>query len=475
MHTTRRSTIGAAVLATILASLPLGLPAMAQDGPRTAQLTTRPIVIDTDLGADDVMALAWLVNEATLDIRAITVTGTGLASCATGVGNLRTLLLAMDASGPEVGCGSDVPVADGTPFPADWGAGADALHGLALPPAPDAAAPWRPAEDILRSILDESTDPVTILSLGPLTTLARVFDDPDRAFQVASVTAMLGAIGVSGNVVADGATTPGAAEWNAHADPGAVDAVLGAGVPLTVVPLDATNQVPMSQTLIEGLSAGGEAPTARLIAQLFAANPWMAQPEFFPWDPLAAVSLTHRDVIDTRERLLAVARDGPDAGAISEAADGLPAQVAIGADRTAFELAYLAGVRGEDGSTPATPSGVLTIRGGSGECTLDTGGTSTPGLAILDVQATDEAMIMALAGLSEGYGIADLEGFLTTTSPTQDPPEWLLLAAYVEVEAGASVDDTAELTPGGYAVMCITADEATPRYLVAPTLLTITE
>ena len=80
-----------------------------------------------------------------------------------------------------------------------------------------------------------------------------------------------------------------------------------------------------------------------------------------------------------------------------------------------------------------------------------------------------------LAGLGEGHGIDDLEAFLATASPTEDPPDWLLLAAYLEVDAGSSAEDTAELTPGDYAAMCITGDEATPRYLVAPTLLTVTE
>ncbi len=458
----------AALLAVVLAAVtPWGA---------TAQMTTRPLVVDTDLGADDIMALAWLVNDPTLDILAILVSGTGLASCATGVANVRALLMALDATGPEVGCGSEEPVGGGTPFPAEWRAGSDSLYGLGLAPAPDAAAPARPAEEILGSLLDATSDPLSILSLGPVTTLARVLADVDRAVRVASVTAMLGAVVVPGNVVAEGATEPGRAEWNAHADPGAVDALLASGVPLLLVPLDATNQVPMSGALVDGLRAGGEDPSAKLVARLLEANPFMAEPGFFPWDPLAAVALTHPAVLDPRERLLVVELQGMDAGALSvDELDGLPAQVALSADRTAFELAYLEGVRGEGASAPATPSGVLTIRGGSTVCELDTGGTSAPGLAIIDAQSTDEALVAVLAGIGEGYGIPDLEALLATTSPTDDPPEWLLLAAYLEVDAGSSADDTAELTPGDYVAICITGDEATPRYLVAPTMLTIAE
>jgi len=457
----------AALLAVVLAAV---MPWSA-----TAQMSTRPLVVDTDLGADDILSLAWLVNDPTLDIQAILVSGTGLTSCASGVANLRALLVALEATGPEVGCGSEEALGGGTPFPAEWRTAADSLYGLGLAPAPDAAAPSRPAEEILGSLLDAASDPIAILSLGPVTTLARVLTDPDRAVRVASVTATLGALEVPGNVIAAGATGPGRAEWNAHADPAAVDALLASGVPLLLVTLDATDQAPMSGALLDGLRAGGEDPSAALVARLLAEDPSATDPGFSLRDPLTAVALTHPAVLDPRERLLVVEQDGTDAGAITaDELDGLPAQVALSADRTAFEVALLDGIRGE-GPAVATPAGTLTIRGDSTICELETGGTTTPGLAIIQAQATDEALVAVLAGLGEGYGITDLEALLATTSPTADPPEWLLLAAYLEVESGSSLDDTAELTPGDYVAICITGEAETPRYLVAPTVLTITE
>ena len=138
-------------------------------------------------------------------------------------------------------------------------------------------------------------------------------------------------------------------------------------------------------------------------------------------------------------------------------------------------MAAAAGIRAEGGSTQEGPVGTVTIRGGASTCDLDTGGTSAPGLAIVAAASTDEPLVAVLAGLAEGKGTSDLETLLQTTSPTDEPPDWLLLAAYLEADAGGSVEDTAELTPGDYAAICITGDEATPRYLVAPQLLTITE
>lgn len=468
--TTAHRAVVALVLGTILLATAAAPPVVRAQG------IIRPVVITTDLGADDILALAWMVNEPSLEILAILVAGTGLADCTTGVANLRALLAALDAAGPEVGCGATVPLGGGTPFPAERRAQAAGLFGLELSPAPDASAPWRPAETILGELLDTATDPLAILSLAPVSTLASVLSDPDRYVRVASVTAMLGALDVPGDVLPPGATTPSRAEWNAHADPAAVEGLFESGAPLLLVPLDAAIQVPLSQTLIDGLRAGGDDPSAALVSRLLAADPLLTQPGWYPADPLAAVAMTHREVIDTRERLLTVAPDGPDAGALTvDEANGLPAQVALTVDRTAFEVALLSGIRGESGDAVAVPAGTLTILGGSQTCELDTGGTTAPGLAIIDAVSADEPLIAVLAGLGEGRDIAELEAFLATASPTSDPPDWLLLAALLEVDAGATEEGSVEVTPGDYVAICITGDDATPRYLVAPTVLTILE
>jgi pyrimidine-specific ribonucleoside hydrolase len=458
-----------ALLATVLPAV----RAQASDGPRTAQMDTRPLIVETDLGADDVMALAWLVNEPTVDIQAITVSGTGLAHCTQGVANLRALLVALDATGPEIGCGSETPIGGGRAFPEASRAAADDLHGLALPAAPDAALPTRSAEAIIEGVLDAALDPVSILALGPMTTLARVVADPERAVRIASVTASLGALETSGDVIPDGATAPGRAEWNAHADPLAVSAVLESGVPLQLITLDATDGLAMSATLRQALSAGGDDPSAALIAGLLDVDPSIADPAFFPRDALAVAALVAPELMETRGRMVRVIADGPDAGALVEDEAGLPAVVTISVDRSAFELALLSGLRGADAAPLATPAGVLTITGGVASCSLDAGGTTRPGLAIVRAQALDASLVAVLAGLAEGHGVADLEAFLATAGPAQDPPDWLLISAYLEVDAGSTIEDTAELSPGTYVAICITGDAATPSYLVAPTVLTI--
>jgi pyrimidine-specific ribonucleoside hydrolase len=461
------------LLLTLTASL-LALAATPV-APAHAQVASRTLVINTDLGIDDLVAIAWLVNAPELDIPAILVSGTGLAGCPAAVDDARALLTALGAEGPEIGCGATTPLQGGGPFPNDRRAAAAGLYGLGLPPAPDAGAPSRTAEAILGELLDQAYDPVTILSLAPMTSLGSILTDPDRAVKVASVTASVGALAGPGDVTPAGATAPGAAEQNAHADPQAAENVLESGAPLTIVPLEVARAAALSGTLTDALLAGGEAPTAAFIAQLAAARPeLLGEGTNLPY-AVAAVSLTNPELLETRERFLRIELQGDEGGALRETEEGFPAQVAVSVDRTAFETALLEGIRAEGVTGPISPAGAVTIRGGASACDLDADGTTAPGLAIVGAESTDEPLVAVLAGLAEGKGTADLETLLQTTSPTDEPPDWLLLAAYLETDAGGTAEDTAELTPGDYAAICITGDEATPRYLVAPQLLTITE
>lgn len=466
----RRRMRSAALSAAVAVSLAGLLPAL----PVTAQVATRTLVVSTDLGADDLLALAWLVNDPALEVPAILVAGTGLAECPAAVDDVRALLVALDAEGPEIGCGATVPLAGGGGFPDEARAAAAGLYGLGLPPASDTGAPSRTAEEILGQLLDEAYDPVSILSMGPMTSIGPVLLDPDRMVKVASVVASIGALAEPGDVTPAGATTPGAAEQNAHADPQGAEDVLESGAPLTIVPLEIARQAPLSRTLVDALVAGSDAPTAAFVAQLAAAHPELIAEGALVPDTIAAVSLTNPALLETREKYLDVELQGDEGGALRETEEGFPAQVAVSIDRTAFETALLEGVRAE-GSALEAPAGTLTIRGGSTSCDLDTGGTAAAGLAIVGAESTDLPLDAVLAGLAEGHGTADLEALLQTSSPTEDPPDWLLLAAYLTTDAGGTAEDTAVLTPGDYAAICITGDESAPTYLVAPQVLTITE
>src|SRR4030095_6725613 len=98
--------------------------------------TPRPIVIDTDMGNDDRMAILYLLNRPDVKIRAITVTGTGLAHAERGATSALGLAALAGQAEIPVAAGRQTPLAGDHAFPPDWRTDADTLSGLSLPSNP---------------------------------------------------------------------------------------------------------------------------------------------------------------------------------------------------------------------------------------------------------------------------------------------------------------------------------------------------
>jgi len=118
-------------------SSPSARPATSGSPVATSAAGDGPLVVDTDLGADDIVAIALLVA-SDADIRAVTVAGTGLVHCAFGVGHLEMLLHRLGAPDIPVGCGRETAEPPAVPMPGPWRSAADNAYGLTL-------APTRPA------------------------------------------------------------------------------------------------------------------------------------------------------------------------------------------------------------------------------------------------------------------------------------------------------------------------------------------
>lgn len=202
--------------------------------------TATPVVVDTDLGADDLVALALLLRHPSVRVEAITVAATGLVGCPEAVGVVADLTAALAVAAPVVACGRAQPGPAGRPMPADWRR--TAVEGNGLPQAsaemkhlsPVTVSP-RSAAQLLAETA-RTTRGLTVVALGPLTNIADLSTTDPKAF------ASLKAVQVMGGVVtAEG--EDGVGEWNAAADPDAFAAVLkavGEGGPrVTIVPLDA--------------------------------------------------------------------------------------------------------------------------------------------------------------------------------------------------------------------------------------------
>ncbi len=216
------------------------------------------VLIDTDPGIDDAIAILLALASPELEVKGITVVHGNVPVEACTLNAFKVL----DLAGRR-----DVPVVPGAAAPlirparhAEAVHGADGLGGLF--PAPDDARPFAAdAASFIARTLEDAAEPMTLIALGPLTNVATaVLATPGVVERLARIVMMGGAIRHEGNV------TP-AAEFNIFADPEAAEIVLRAGVPVTLVPLDVTMRAIFPGPAAERL-AGSDVPVERAIGEL---------------------------------------------------------------------------------------------------------------------------------------------------------------------------------------------------------------
>lgn len=208
---------------------------------------TRPIIIDTDPGIDDAVAILLALAAPELEIRGL-VAVAGNVALATTEHNARAIL--------QLAGRSEIPVRAGCPRPlgrrrveAERHHGSAGLGDLVLS-APD--APRHPQHGVMwlvETLGRAAPGGVTLCALGPLTNVAAALVlAPEIAAGIGELVLMGG--GTRGNV------TP-AAEFNIHSDPHAAAVVFDSGVPITMVPLDATREVRATPDRVAPLLALG--------------------------------------------------------------------------------------------------------------------------------------------------------------------------------------------------------------------------
>src|SRR6516225_601353 len=204
----------------------------------------RKVIIDTDPGTDDAMAIMLALNSPEFDVRALTVVP-GNVTAAQGLDNaLRMVSLANRC---------DVAVAAGAQHPlfqklitAEFWHGKNGLANVELPPSKCKADPrWAP--NLIIEMVHANPYEITLIPVGPLTNIALALQkDPSIAKLVKEVVIMGGSIS-GGNVNA-------AAEANIYNDPEAAQIVFQAGWPLTMVGLDVGDKTLLSQKYLDQLN-----------------------------------------------------------------------------------------------------------------------------------------------------------------------------------------------------------------------------
>jgi inosine-uridine nucleoside N-ribohydrolase len=300
-----------------------------------------PLIIDSDPGLDDALAIGLAVARPEVDLLAVTTVG-GNADVRHCTSNALRLLHLYGAS--------DVPVAEGSAG-ALFGSivRATEIHGEAgigkttLPPSP-VAPRAEGAVELIASILREHPEPVVIAPIGPLTNIALLLRlHPELAERIGHVCLMGGSIGEGNTTVS--------AEFNVYADPEAAAIVFESGLKITMMGLDVTHQAVLytpAADRLRGLGTASGAIAAELVDYALAREgQWYGSPRMSVHDAVAIAHLAIADLVEVAEYDVQVdTGSGPARG--RTVCDGLPvrrqrkghepnAQVGIRIDSDRFE------------------------------------------------------------------------------------------------------------------------------------------
>lgn len=210
------------------------------------------VIIDTDPGNDDAIAILLAIASPEIEILGLTVVA-GNVSLSNTSRNARMIC--------ELGSEELIPVYEGAAHPLSKPpVTAEEVHGVSgLEGAdifePKAHAETQHAVDWMIETVHSNPGEMILCALGPLTNIAHaILKEPEFSQQVRELVIMGGSRAAGGNV------TP-TAEFNFYADPHAADIVLKSGIPITLAPLDVTHKASMTKAWIEGFADQGPVGT----------------------------------------------------------------------------------------------------------------------------------------------------------------------------------------------------------------------
>lgn len=262
-----------------------------------------PIIIDTDPGIDDAVALAIAMNHRKLDVRLLTTVAGNVDVEKTTNNTLKLVEF----------FGKDIPVAKGSNKPLliqleD----SSEIHGESGMDGFDFPDPRRQVEKVhaveaMRQVILSSNQPVTIVPIAALTNIALLFSMyPEVKKNIKEIIMMGGSLS-RGN-------TNSVAEFNTYVDPHAAQIVFQAGIPVTMVGLDVTSTAVLTPKETNQIKTFGK--TGDMFYSMF--NHYRGgslKTGLKMHDVCAIAYLTDPELFETQETYLEMAMDGPAAGA----------------------------------------------------------------------------------------------------------------------------------------------------------------
>lgn len=296
----------------------------------------KPVIHDNDGHVDDLLSglLLWLSSE--VDLQAVTLTD-GDCYAAQSFEALLKMATYLDLEGAEVAYSED-PVLN--PFPDNWRRESYIMNELPLFSEISLKKIYqqgkgRKSQTVISDCLSHTKTPMSIVVTGPLTNLADVFSkNSELKNMVDEFIIMGGAVNVPGNVETEG--HDGSAEWNIYADPPAAKAIFDLNTPIKLVPLDVTNQLPVTKEFLARL----EEQTDRFRASKLAARLWSLVKgfEYYFWDTVTVAATIAPQLFTFKEMRVDVTTQGRSAGRLSTVLfGGRKVKVATAVQKEGFE------------------------------------------------------------------------------------------------------------------------------------------
>ena len=204
----------------------------------------KKVILDVDPGIDDAVVLCYALFDPEVEVVAVTSVG-GNVTPQVASRNAHAIVEYLDPPRlPRMGIGSEPD--DGLPVDGRYVHGIDGLGGTDLPAA--VLRTQHPAEKVICDAVRAAPGEITIITLGPLTNIARALQrDPELPMLAKQLVITGGTLDSPGNI------TP-TAEFNIYCDPIAAKQVFLSYCPKTLVPLDVTNRVKLTLSHVDQLA-----------------------------------------------------------------------------------------------------------------------------------------------------------------------------------------------------------------------------
>lgn len=257
-------------------------------------MTHKKILIDTDCGPDDFLALAYLFSTPSVEVVGISIVH-GMSDIEYALNNIKNFLALINRLEIPIFVGFDKSQAPNCSFPLAWREQSNNLKGVELLKS-DYDFNLLPLEAIQHLKITD------LLAIGPLTNINYL----NKSKLISSTTRiyiMGGAFEVKGNLftTSNFVSPNDKAEWNIFADSlSAQELISSTKNQIYFIPLDVTNQVPIDYKFFEYFkSINSNTTLYKFALEIFEnSTNFIQSGEFFAWDPLAALAITAPEIIE---------------------------------------------------------------------------------------------------------------------------------------------------------------------------------